>query len=248
MALISTQLVVPVKTVTFVDAAHSTSDGFDNPLFSYFDLTDQALKNIQMLSKVVSDYKLRSVETDLDFDCHFHKEWELRLVDWKLVVTNKEFWVTTEIKHSDSRVETDTNLISSVAIRFDEANHGDTICLANDAVLNEYRASRAVFGSSDEDKAILLYLAASFKDDSHEILRLSEFPHFSFQFEGEELIFTDEMRSYFEGKGVSFKDTVRQLKNLSLVSLHLSNDDSRQLMDRLVSELKGELQSPKALI
>jgi hypothetical protein len=248
MALISTQLAVPVKTVTFVDAAHSTSDGFANPLFSHFDLTNQALTKIQMLSKLVSDFKLRSVETDLDFDCHFHNEEELRLVDWTLVVTGTEFWVTAEIKHSGARVETDTNLISYVAMRFDEANLGDSICLADDAVFAEYRASRVVFGSTDEDKAILLYLAASFKNESDEIQRLSEFPHFSFQFEGEELIFTDEMRGYFEGKGVSFKDTVRQLKKLSLVSLHLSNDDSRQLMDRLVSELEGELQSPKALI
>jgi hypothetical protein len=248
MALIHSQEPKPVKTVTFVDAAHSTSDNFESPLFSNFALTQSALEKIKTLSKVVRDSGLRSVQTDLEYDCHFHNEDELRLIDWVLVVSDEEFWVTAEIKHSGVRVETDSNLISFVAKRFEEAQDGDLICLSDEDVLDDYKASLVVFGVSDIDKAILLCLATSFKNDLNDVARLSDFPHFSFQFEGEELVFTDDMKDYFRANGVSFKAITRQLNKLRLVSLHPADDESKQVIARLFSELEGQLQTASGLV
>jgi hypothetical protein len=241
MALNFVTLPAAPKAVTFVDAAHCTSEDADCPLFASYSLTKDDLVRIRKFSVIVNDNLLRAVEANCIFDCHFQGEEEVRLCDWKLVVTDKEFWVTAELKHSAHRWESDINSIDAIVHKFANAISGDTIYLSDEDQAEAYRDSLlSNFGGSN-DKPVILALARLLQTRTvgDEISSLGSLPHLQFDFEGQSLIFTDAMQTYFEFIGVRFvKKSARLSADMSVTALFLADPESLGIIEKLIAELE----------
>jgi hypothetical protein len=245
MALNFELLPAAPKYVTFVDAAHCIEDNLYRPAFSSFVMTDLDVRNIRRLADLVTSNGLRSVETDLSFDCHFAGEEEVRLIDWRTVVTGMEFWVVAEEKHSEARIETDMNSIVVIERAFDGANSGDTVFLAGDDEDGAYIKSLHSNFGGDKDKAVILALARIFKGDGEDgnlVSTLGTLPHLQFEFEGESPIFTSAMQTYFEFLGVRFvRKTARLSSSQSIVALFVTDTNCLGIIDNLIRNLEAEL-------